>query len=315
VTVGCWIVGNRGLLGGAVRDAMVGSLFTVVPSEPLPWAGTDAELTAAAERNLRLMPAGDWCVAWCAGSSVTGADEASVARELHQLELVLGAIRRWASGRDGAGGVFYASSAGGVYAGSADPPFTEESVPSPLSPYGRGKLRAEELVRELGTDGTTRTLIARIANLYGPAQSLQKPQGLITHLARAQLSPTPASIYVPLETTRDYIYASDAALLITDALTRLFTDTPAGTSVTKIIASGDAVTIATLLGHFSVLSKAHPHVMLGFSSSAAYQAVDLRLQSTVWPDLDHRDMTSLPAGIHSVLLQMTLNVQDGQHLS
>ncbi len=79
----------------------------------------------------------------------------------------------------------------------------------------------------------------------------------------------------------------------------------------KILASGQPVTISALLGHFTALGKARPHVMLGLSPLAGYQAVDLRLASVVWPDLDERDTMPLPAGIHITAQALISGMQSG----
>ena len=63
-----------------------------------------------------------------------------------------------------------------------------------------------------------RVVVGRIANLYGPAQGLEKPQGLISHLIKSHLPRVPISIYVSLDTMRDYIYAADCAELVVDTL-------------------------------------------------------------------------------------------------
>ena len=63
--------------------------------------------------------------------------------------------------------------------------------------------------------------MGRIANLYGPGQGLEKPQGLISQIIRSHLIRTPISIYVPLDTMRDYLFAPDCGELVVDALRRL----------------------------------------------------------------------------------------------
>ncbi len=77
--------------------------------------------------------------------------------------------------------LFLTSSAGGVYAGSEAPPFGEHTPPAPISPYGRLKLRQEELtVRVLG--GRVPVVIGRFSNLYGNLRNPGKGQGLIQQL-------------------------------------------------------------------------------------------------------------------------------------
>ena len=81
------------------------------------------------------------------------------------------------------GGLFVASSAGGVYAGSSDPPFTERSVPRPISPYGRQSWNTSVSATLWGEAHGIPVLIGRIANLYGPGQDMSKAQGLVSQLA------------------------------------------------------------------------------------------------------------------------------------
>lgn len=312
-----WVIGARGLLGASLLDALwADPRWAPVPSTPLPWGADDEAMRRAARAGAeRLLDAGRaagrWAVMWCAGAAVTGSTPEQLEHELGQLEAVLDEIAVAADTAPSPGGaLFYSSSAGGVYAGADHPPFTEATEPRPLAPYGRAKLRAEGLVRAFGDRAGARTLIGRIANLYGPGQAVGKPQGLITQLARANLSPTPASIYVPLETVRDYLYADDCAALVRDATARIL-ELPADTHVVKILASGQPVTISALLGHFTALGKARPHVMLGLSPLAGYQAVDLRLRSVVWPDLDERDTMPLPAGIQITAQALIAGMQSG----
>jgi UDP-glucose 4-epimerase len=318
-----WVIGARGLLGSAVAaEISARPGWQLLPSDPLPWSEPELLEGAAADTMTRLLGAADergaadgepagWAVVWVGGAAVTSTPERLLDEEFEQLETVLAAIESRVARSVASGAVFYASSAGGVYGGSADPPFTEATEPSPISAYGHFKLRAEDAIIRFGQRTRVPTLVGRIANLYGPGQKLEKMQGLISQLARAQYSPAPASIFVSLDTTRDYLYVTDCAALVCDALDQLRATAAADgpLHVTKILASGKAATIGELLGHFHALVKGHPHIMLGQSDAAALQAIDLRLRSTVWPHLDRRDLTPLPVGIHatmrSVLAELT----------
>jgi UDP-glucose 4-epimerase len=315
VTV-AWVVGARGLLGSAlVREIRRRDQWMLLDADPMPWSAESRELTdIAATTMTRLIDLArahgdDWSVIWAAGAGVTSSSEEVFERELGQLAAVLEGVRSRADRAPTAGTLFYASSAGGVYAGSSRPPFTEHSDPLPISPYGRYKLRAEQLVASTAQSIGAASLVGRIANLYGPGQRLDKPQGLISHIAMARFTARPASIYVSLDTLRDYILVDDCAALVLDGLER---GSSAGGAVTKIMASGQATTIATLLGQFRAISGGRPKVVLGTSAAGALQAHDLRLRSVVWPDLDRRRGSTLPAGIHATLLDILATVQAGQ---
>ena len=321
MTTYVWVIGARGLLGSATAAAITRRAgWELLPAQPLPWAD-DAALTAAASATAtRLMETAatdraSWAVLWLAGNAVTSTPPEAISRELRQLRLVLDAVGGAAAcqGTAGSGAVFYASSAGGVYGGSAHPPFDENSTPVPISGYGRFKLDAEASLFAFSRATGISVLAGRIANLYGPGQKLGKMQGLISHLAKAQFSPKPASIFVPLETMRDYIFVRDCAELVLDCVARLLSVTGESgrTEVIKNLASGQAVTISNLLGQIRSLAKGQPNVMLGYSAEASMQGLDLRITSTVWPDLDRRQLTSLPAGIKATMDDVLAHIQSG----
>jgi UDP-glucose 4-epimerase len=199
--------------------------------------------------------------------------------------------------------LFYASSAGGLYAGATEPPFTEEHPVIPISPYGHAKQAAELAVRQFADSTGTPSLIGRIANLYGAGQNLSKQQGLISHLCRAQIAAQPASIFVSLDTLRDYLFVDDCAEMVADALDDVSWVVSEGGgmghSVVKIFASQQATTVGALIGECRRVLKRPLRVVRGSSPVAGYQTRDLRLRSTVWSSLDRRALTPLPVGIHA----------------
>jgi UDP-glucose 4-epimerase len=108
--------------------------------------------------------------------------------------------------------VILASSAGGIYAGAPEVPLTERSPARPLSAYGEAKLRQEQALAHWAEGRPeVSTLVARIANLYGPGQRADKPQGLISQMSRCLIHRRPVHIYVPLDTVRDFVFVEDAA--------------------------------------------------------------------------------------------------------
>jgi nucleoside-diphosphate-sugar epimerase len=70
-----------------------------------------------------------------------------------------------ASARSGVKRFVYGSTIG-VYGEYRGQPLDEDSAPAPSNPYGRSKLRAEELVRSFG--GGPQISIVRISETYGP---------------------------------------------------------------------------------------------------------------------------------------------------
>jgi UDP-glucose 4-epimerase len=242
---------------------------------------------------------------------VTGTSAQALQLELLALRETLDALT--AAPRGGNGAFFFASSAGGLYAGVGEPPYDESSPVRPLAAYGQAKLDAEAMVSDWSDQTGTPSLIGRIANLYGPGQNLAKAQGLISQICRSHLTGQPLSIFVSLDTLRDYLYAPDCAGLIVDGLARLRQEySVAGPRVvTKILASQRAITIGAVLGEMRRIFKASPRIVLGASAVSALQARDLSLRSKVWPELDRRSLTPLPAGIAATEADLQRRLQAG----
>lgn len=294
-----WVVGSGGLLGGAVVRELTRRGLRVETSR-VPWHNADrarAVLFADARRVVDSANGGPWRLVWCAGVGVNGTTAAEFAAEntvvsdvLDEIAALTGACR---------GVVVHASSAGGVYAGSVGAPFTEDTDPVPLGDYGRAKLAAERLMHRFGAATGASVVVGRFANLYGPGQNLTKPQGLISHLCRGYLVSAPISIYVPMDTMRDYLYVGDAAAMVADALD--LAQSRPGERITKIFASGQSTTVGALLGACRTVFRRKPTVVLASSPLARVQSGDLRLRSIVWPELDRRTYRTLPAGISATL--------------
>ncbi|MCW2757496.1 MAG: NAD-dependent epimerase/dehydratase family protein [Nocardioidaceae bacterium] len=304
-----WVVGAGGLLGSSTVKAF-GAAPLWSPGRVVPWLQPHAGTVVTDLTREFLRAAGDrpWQVAWCAGAGVTGSTEQDLAREASVLDALFEGLGDASS----PGALFLASSAGGVYAGSHGAPFTELSTPAPISPYGVAKLDLERRATAFSTESGVSLLVGRISNLYGPGQDLAKPQGLISQICRNHLIGQPISIFVPMDTLRDYLFADDCGALVVDGLARLRAETVrTGPGVhTKVLAAQQGVTIGQLIAELRRLVKRAPRVVHGSSATSRYQARDLRMRSLVWPELDRRTLTTLPSGIHRTLLGQLRQLQE-----
>jgi len=283
-----WVIGSGGLLGSAVARHC-GDRYE---PGPVPWADPEQarEILHNQARGFEKW-AGDqpWRVIWAAGSATTSTPRDEAMSELEPLTGVLTGLR--SALPSGPGVFFLTSSAGGVYAGSTHPPFSTQTAPVPLSAYGELKLAQEAMAIDL-LGHLVPVVIGRISNLYGPGQNLDKLQGLISHLAMAAVTRQPVNIFVPLDTTRDYIFVNDAAEAIL-ALTHAHRDIH---SRTEIIATGRGTTIGQLVRTMNEIAKRKVPVALGMHASASAQAVDLRLT----PTSELCVLTPLPVGVKAV---------------
>ena len=299
-----WIIGAGGLLGGSLtRQLNRNQLFTTLPNETINWTDSD-QINQSFERDFQrlLTQAGTdaWTVIWAAGRASTSSTRADTNQELNTLQLLINVINNNSTNSQGT--FFLTSSAGGVYAGSQDPPFTINTEPNPLSAYGELKLAQENLAKEQLTN-TCRVLIGRVSNLYGPGQDINKLQGLISQLAVSALTKKPLNIFVSLDTMRDYIYVDDAAQTIINLL-----GSDSNNPSTHIIASGHPVSLGYLIQLAQDISRTRIPLAIGAHSSSAAQARDLRLTPTASPETS--TTTTLPAGIKNVYLDILQRRQD-----
>jgi UDP-glucose 4-epimerase len=304
-----WVVGAGGLVGRHVAHELRATGHEVLVST-VPWADEDAAvraLTRDVARFEELRAGRGWTLAWCAGAGVVATAEEALATELTVFRAVMTRLGE-GIGADEEGVVFLASSAGGVYAGSEDPPFTEGSTPVPLVPYGRTKLAMEEAVAELAAATGVRVLVGRIANVYGPGQTLGKPQGLLSQLCLADATGSPLPVFVSMDTIRDYVYVGDLSRMVCRAVA-LTRQRPAGSVVVKVLASGSPVTVGHLIGEARRVF--HRPLRTISLPRGRGQVLDLRLASTLWPEVDALAGTTLAAGLAATSADVRARVVRG----
>ncbi|MFT4187733.1 MAG: SDR family oxidoreductase [Aeromicrobium sp.] len=252
----------------------------------------------------------DWEIFWCAGRGVTSTPKSDLQIEVDVFHRFLDDLVGGRSLLDPTKGrLFLASSVGAIYGGSSLPPFTEKTPPNPSSAYGEAKLAMEDLVRSISDSSGIRSFIGRITNLYGPAQDMSKGQGLISTVVASYITGHPVSIYVPLDTLRDYLYVDDCGRMVAAGMKKL-ADEPSGTSVVKILGSTMPWSIGAVLGEAARVHRLRAPIISGqgTAASVAGQAHDLRVRSLIWTDLDSLARTTLPAGLDSLHRARLANV-------
>lgn len=303
-----WVIGSGGLLGTHVSSAVAAAGHERFDGPAIPWQDPDAAnaaLEGGLDRFLGEVGNAGWGILWCAGAGVT-----NTSRELLDLELrtfrsfVSALVLRLDAERAGRGRFFLASSAGGAYGGSSEPPFTEHSPATPASPYGETKLAMEEAVCETVAAAGVPVLIGRIANLYGPGQNLAKGQGLVSQLCAASATGGTVPLFADLGTLRDYVYAADCAAMIVAALWgqdgEAIADTPSADPVVKILCSGEATSIQGVLDAFETAFGVPAPVTITPPTSGN-QTLDLRLSSVVGAHLSRYARTPLVEGMRRVM--------------
>lgn len=297
------VVGGGGLIGSALaaRLRAGGGRADVVPG--LPWGdrGAVAEAFDAVAAGIRARldaegPGASWRLVWAAGRAVIPSPDADQRAEVAALDDLLAALGRRLGGR--AGDVLLVSSAGGVLAGSSDPPFDERTPPAPRSAYGRGKLDQELLVGEAAVRFGWQARVARVANVYGAGQDPSKPQGLVTRLCLAAVDGAPVRLYVPPTTARHYLHVSDAAVLLHRLLE--LPPTGPGLPILRLVTAGGPVTVAELVRTVETVSGTPVPVEWTGSEDARFHGASVALTSR-YPDMALPDPVPLEEGVADLL--------------
>ena len=308
-----WVVGAGGLVGRHVVAACRAGGHEVMTTR-VPWGDEDASVRSLADAETEFAKARagrPWTLAWCAGAGVVATGEDALATEVRVFRRTVAALTASLLGSEGTGDgvVFLASSAGGLYAGSTAPPFDESSDPAPLVAYGRAKLAMEQEVRALAVATGVRGVLGRLSNVYGPGQTLGKPQGLLSQLCLADATGRPLPVFVSTDTIRDYVYAADAGRMVERSVA-LARREPPGTVVTKVLASGRPVTVGYLLSEARRVFH-RPLRTIPVGGASAGQVLDLRLESRVWPEVDALAATPLAAGLARTSADVRARVVSG----
>jgi UDP-glucose 4-epimerase len=238
----------------------------------------------------------DWSIIWAAGSGVIGSTADKLAAETRILTHFVTTLRD--SRPTGRGAFFLSSSAGGIYAGSSHPPFSESTTPRPVSPYGETKLAQEEIVRTT-LEGRVPLAIGRFSNLVGPGQDLTKQQGLVSQLCRASVMRRSLNIFVPMETLRDYLYVDDAAAMML-ALVEKSVHTQPRTLLLRNISSQRPVSVCTVVRTVQQVAHRSVRIALGTSPSSRYHVRDLRLCSHFSHEFGDVAITPFPVTVKRV---------------
>lgn len=307
-----WTIGSGGLLGSAIMRQATRHGMATFDAGTIPWSDREAAIRAithAADDFVARAAGDEWGIAWAAGSVATASTPGEADQERIVFERAISAIaERLPRGR---GAVFLASSAGGVYAGCSEPPFNERTEPVPLSTYGQLKLD-QERIAEAAMRGKCPVVIGRISNLYGPGQNLQKLQGLVSRLALSAVTKQPITMFVSLDTIRDYIEVDDAATVALHWLSKAAKE-QANEPQIRVIASGQPVSLGALIHLTQDITRTKFPVAVGNHSSASAQARDLRLSPSDDGHVAPLIRTTLPAGVKRVYLDILARHQQTAH--
>lgn len=169
------------------------------------WKAASASTTTAAVRLV---------VLWSAGSAGFRASVAETESELENFRVVLRLVRRIRR-RSSQGKITLGltSSAGGLFEGQRA--VNQDSIPTPLRPYGILKRTQETLLSEMGEEFSCR--VYRLSSVYGSLGPFRR-RGLIPVLIQNGLRQGITRITGTFNTLRDYVWVGDVAAFIASDL-------------------------------------------------------------------------------------------------
>lgn len=292
-----FVIGSSGLIGSAV----VNNLENAKPFPiRMPWGNIEQCIANFESWNVEQPGTG---IVWAAGSSGVSATKEMLHAEMMLFRAFLNAVKR---NEEQISYVLLVSSAGGVYGEASDEVITESTIPNPISDYGKAKLQQEIELTELASSSRFRTLIARVSNAYGPRQDLNKKQGLISHLVQAALRNQPITIYVPMETKRDYIFADDVGAKISRFIS--FCDGKDSKTEVKIISSGVSSSISEVVSEIDRSTGMITPIVFAEQRETGLQPSSLVFKSSVLRSVDDYQCASLAEGVSSIIESQRLEI-------
>ena len=306
-----WVIGRGGLLGNGVeKQCRFDDIYS--PTEKFAWSDS-AQLQSQIAENCRqfsqIVSDSQWAIFWCAGKGTLSSTTEQMSEETRNFQEFLKSVEQnFALKLLQNGLIFHASSAGGVYAGSENQPFTENTTPKPTTAYGVAKLNQEDLLREFSDRLGVRVVIGRISNLYGANQDFSKNQGLISTICYSILRRQPLNLFVPLETSRNYVYVADASRVVVDAVKIALADTGPTRKFIKLVVADENLTIGNIISIAKNVFRVRPLVTASSNAKTNKQPRSINFKSVALLDADSFCKTQISVGIKRVMADLQADI-------
>lgn len=287
-----FVVGSGGMVGRSILA--LNTDFRAMPIK-IPWEDKTKSIEVLEKFCAQLSPHEKIGVVWAAGAGVVGTNAKALSEELDVFDAF---VQSLVKSKCSITSFTLISSAGGVYSGNKETLISEETRVNPTSNYGQLKFRQEMILTSSGKQNAFKVVIARLSNVYGTNQNMNKRQGLISNLVRATFSREPLSIFVPIDTRRDYINSHDVGQRIGRLVKRA--EELEEELIVKIICAGKTHTISEIIGEIKAVSKRKPPIIFSLSTLSSQHPKSLAFESKVHNDIDNFNQVLLPAGIKEI---------------
>ena len=306
-----WVIGRGGLLGNSVEKNCRFFAEIYAPAEIFVWSDSDQlerQIAGNCKQFSQIIGDEPWAIFWCAGKGTLASTTEQMFEETIIFQGFLKSVEKTFRQNSLQNGlIFHASSAGGLYAGSENQPFTELTTPQPMTAYGEAKLKQEEYLREFSDRLGVRVVVGRISNLYGANQDFSKNQGLISTICDSILRRQPINLFVPLETSRNYVYVADASRIIVDAARIALAETGLNRKFIKLVVADENLTIGNILSVAKTVFRVRPLITASSNSKTNKQPRSINFKSIALLDADSFCKTRITVGIKRVMADLNAN--------
>ena len=303
-----WVIGRGGLLGNSVEKQCINFAEIFAPTGEFVWSDSAQLQTQIADSCTQFSEIArddQWAIFWCAGKGTLSSTTEQMFEETRIFEEFLKSVEKNFGRKLLQNGlIFHASSAGGVYAGSENQPFTELTTPRPTTAYGAAKLKQEHCLGEFSDRIGVRAVIGRISNLYGANQDLSKNQGLISTICSSILHRQPINLFVPLETSRNYVYVADASRIIVDSAKIALADSGPTRKFMKLVVADENLTIGNILSVAKTVFRVKPLITSSSNTKINKQPRSINFKSVLLLDADSFCKTRISVGLKGVMADL-----------
>jgi UDP-glucose 4-epimerase len=210
----CLVFGKNGLIGRSVVNSLDRYGHSVYANSRIDWEDSDLvceRIRGSVSAFFDGTKMGSWIIFWFAGKGGFSVNQEQLDFDRKNFDCFLESV---AESMKCPGLVVLASSAGALYSSDLGLPIDENSPVHATSLYGKLKVDQEAALSMFAEKTDCQVLITRISTVYGPGSDFTNGYGLINHLCMADITRRPLEIFVPMETSRNYIYSVDAGELV-----------------------------------------------------------------------------------------------------
>lgn len=305
----CLVFGKNGLIGKTIVDSLKRSNHSVFSNPKIDWKNKELvprQVEDSVAAFFESTIGENWIIFWFAGKGGFSVPQEQFDFDEAIFQCFLDSVEK---NMKHPGLVVLSSSAGALYFYNPGQNFDETSLINPNSSYGKMKMRQEEALRSFATRTGCPSLITRVSTVYGPGSDFKNGYGLINHLCLADIARTPLEIFVPLETSRNYIYNEDAGKLIVQFALSCW---GSGNKLQiRNVVSPSSVSVAEIVSTCSKVFKRKVVFSNRIDSRQLLYNTRFDIKTLYISDIEQVNWTPISVGISQVRQSLNIQMQSG----